>query len=98
MMRRMLLFGNLRLRGHPVSSLYSIINFRGVVPVHILAVWKLHVPPRLHVFLWLLANNKLLTRDNLVKRQNVPDLNYGFCFENETCEHLFFDCVVAKVL
>jgi hypothetical protein len=75
---------------YSVSSLYAIINFRGVVPVHILAVWKLHVPPRLHVFIWLLANNKLLTRDNLVKRQNVPDLTCVFCSENETCERLFF--------
>jgi hypothetical protein len=78
---------------YSASSLYAIINFRGVVPVHIPIVWKLHVPPRLHVFLWLLANNKPLSRDNLVKRQNVPDLTCLFCSKNETCEHLFFECV-----
>jgi hypothetical protein len=52
---------------YSVSSMYDIINFRGIIPVHIPSVWKLNVPPRLHVFLWLIANNKLLTRDNRVK-------------------------------
>jgi hypothetical protein len=47
------------------SSLYAIVNFRGVMPVHISSVWKLKIPPRVHVFLWLLFYNKLLTKDNL---------------------------------
>jgi hypothetical protein len=66
--------------------------------VHAPAVWKLDVPPRLHVFLWLLANNKLLTRDNLAKRRPVEDQACLFCSENETSHHLFFDCYVAKLV
>ena len=34
-------------------------------------MWKLKVPPRIHIFLWLLANNKLLTRDNLAKGERL---------------------------
>jgi hypothetical protein len=30
--------------------------------------------------------------------QNVPDLACLFCSKNETCEHLFFECVVAKMM
>jgi hypothetical protein len=52
---------------YSVSSFYGIINNGGVIPVHTPAVWKLHIPPRIHVFLWLIANNKLLARDNLQK-------------------------------
>jgi hypothetical protein len=37
-----------------------------------------------------------ITRDNLVKRQRVDDFTYVFCNEIETCQHLFFDCVVAS--
>ena len=37
------------------SSLYHVINFRGVQPVFIPAVWKLYVPPKIHVFLWLFS-------------------------------------------
>ena len=83
---------------YSVRSFYAIINNRGVVPVHTPAVWSLKVPPRLHVFLWLLANNRLLTRYNLSKRRHVDDLSCLFCSEPETCHHLFFDCVVAKMV
>jgi hypothetical protein len=44
------------------------------------------------------VHNKILTRDNLVKRQSVDDLTYVFCNELETCNHLFFECVVAKAV
>jgi hypothetical protein len=41
-------------------------------------------------------HNKILKRDNLVKRQSVDDLAYVFCNEEEPWHHLFFDCVVAS--
>jgi hypothetical protein len=59
-------------------------------------VWKIKVPPKIHFFLWLIAHNKLLTRDNLCKRQHVDDLTCLFCNEEETCSHLFCDCVVIS--
>jgi hypothetical protein len=34
------------------QSLHKIINFRGVQPVHTLAIWNLKIPPRVHFFLW----------------------------------------------
>jgi hypothetical protein len=51
------------------SSLYKIITFRGITPLYIPSIWSLMVPPRIHVFLWLLSNNKLMTRDNLEKKE-----------------------------
>lgn len=51
------------------QSLYKIINFRGILPVYVPAVWNLKIPPRVHFFLWLLSKNKLLTRDNLSLRK-----------------------------
>ena len=53
---------------YSVQSLYSVVSFRGVTPVYVPAVWKLIIPPRIHIFLWLLSRNKLLTRDNLGKK------------------------------
>ena len=61
---------------YSVSSLYAIVNCRGIMPTFIPSVWKIHVLPRVHVFLWLLANNKLLTRDNLSKRQKLTDMSF----------------------
>jgi hypothetical protein len=55
------------------QSLYRVINFRVVLPMFVPVVWKLRVPPRIHFFLWLLSNDKLLIRNNLEKRRKVED-------------------------
>jgi hypothetical protein len=51
-----------------VKSMYVVINFRGIVSVQVHSVWKLKIPPKIQFFLWLVVHNKILTRDNLVKR------------------------------
>jgi hypothetical protein len=78
------------------QSLYGVINFKGVIPVYIPAVWKLLVSPRVHFFLWLMSHNKLLTRDNLAKRIKIDDPSCLFCGEDESIDHVFFECVVAR--
>ena len=45
--------------------------------------------------MWLCVYNKVLTRDNLNKSRQVEDLSCLFCRENESTQHLFFDCVVS---
>jgi hypothetical protein len=59
-------------------SLYSIINFRRVLPVYILAVWKIWVPPRVHFFMWLTSQDRSLTRNNLGKRRHLDDSSCVF--------------------
>jgi hypothetical protein len=81
-----------------VKSTYVVINFKGIIPVNVHLVWDIKIPPKIHFFLWLLAHRKNLTRDNLVKRQNVDDLTSLFCAELETCDHFFFDCDVATTV
>ncbi|XBH93904.1 hypothetical protein VPH35_084760 [Triticum aestivum] len=61
-------------------------------------IWKANVPQRIQIFLWLLVRNKLLTRDNLLKRQHVADTTCLFCNEAESVNHLLFYCVVAREL
>jgi hypothetical protein len=56
------------------------------------------VPPRVHIFRWLLANNKTLARDNLAKRRNLNDKTCVFCSELESVNHLFFQCCVAQAM
>jgi hypothetical protein len=53
-----------------IQCLYAVINNHSVKPVYVHVVWKLRIPPRVQIFLWLLSKNKLLTRDNLSKRKN----------------------------
>lgn len=79
-----------------MQSLYVAVSFNGIKPSHSPAVCGLKIPPRVQVFLWLLSNNKLLTRDNPSKRKNVDDKTCLFCGEFESIHHLFFDCCVAS--
>jgi hypothetical protein len=81
---------------YSVQSLYAAINNRGVQHVFTPVVWKIKVPPRIHIFLWFVANNKTLTRDNLLKRRPVEDGSCLFCVEQESVAHLFFVCCIAR--
>jgi hypothetical protein len=56
-----------------VQSLYDVINDWWVRQIYTPVVWKLFVPPRLHILFWLIANNKTPTRDNFAKRRFVDD-------------------------
>jgi hypothetical protein len=66
------------------------VNDRGIRQFFTPVVWKLAVPPRIHIFLWLVANNKILTRDNLAKRKIVDDKTCLFLWGTWNCESLTF--------
>lgn len=78
------------------KSLYAIINFRGVQPVFLPAVWNIRVPPKIQGLLWLFSQNKIMTCDNLRKRGMAKPLECVHCKEIESVYHLFFECVVAR--
>jgi hypothetical protein len=59
---------------------------------------KLDVPPSIHILFWLLANNKVLTRDSLAKRKQLDDKTCLFCKDAESVNHLFFECCVARLM
>jgi hypothetical protein len=46
------------------QSFYNVISYRGITLLYIPAVWNICVPPKIHLFLWLLSHNKLATVDN----------------------------------
>ena len=66
--------------------------------MYLLAIWKLVVPQKIHILLWLLSHNKLMTRDNLRKRHIIKPLDRLFCVEDENIHNLFFDYIVAKAI
>jgi hypothetical protein len=81
---------------YSVQSLYVVVNDRGRRQVFTAVKWKIGVPPRLHIFLWLLANDKILARNNLATRRHVEDGSCLFCADLESATHLMFECCVAK--
>ena len=61
------------------------------------SIWKAKLPLRIKVFLWLLENKVVLTKDNLIRRNWQGDPACYFCSNNESIDHLFFLCPMAKV-
>jgi hypothetical protein len=80
-----------------VSSMYQAFLDTNVVPNNS-HLWKIKVPLKIRVFLWLLYREAILTKDNLVKRNCHGNILCGFCNNFETIQHLFFDCTLAKFL
>jgi hypothetical protein len=78
-----------------LCQIASNIQFAIIKQIYTHITWKICVPPRIHILLWLLTNNKVLTRDNLAKRR-LKDKTCLFCTETELVTHQFFDCCVAK--
>jgi hypothetical protein len=59
-------------------------------------IWKGKFPPKIKIFMWLLENNVLLTKENMVRRNWNGDTSCGFCDYFESSTHLFFTCHTAK--
>jgi hypothetical protein len=61
-------------------------------------IWKGKIPAKIKIFMWLVANNAILTKDNMIKRNWKGDPSCYFCQQPETVTHLLFKCPVAKVV
>jgi hypothetical protein len=77
-------------------SFYAIVNYRGIKPVYVPAIWNVTVPPRVQLFLWLLSHNRLAIADNLNKKGINKPVQCCFCSEAESVFLLFFNCTIAK--
>lgn len=53
-------------------------------------IWKGKIPEKIKIFLWLLTNDVVLSRDNLRRRKWQGDPSCVFCNSVETASHLFF--------
>ena len=49
-------------------------------------------------FMWYLKRGVILTKDNLARWNWNGNKQCCFCFSDETIQHLFIDCHVAKFL
>jgi hypothetical protein len=61
-------------------------------------LYKARLPEKIKIFIWLLEQKAILTKDNMIKRkwQGAPDCY--FCGEPEDCDHLMFLCPIARVV
>ena len=61
-------------------------------------MWKAKVPLKIKIFIWLVAQGAIMTKDNLCKRKWKENMSCAFCTDHETVQHIFFECLTAKYM
>jgi hypothetical protein len=61
-------------------------------------VWKTKIPEKVKTFMWLVEQQSIPTKDNMLKRRRQRDPTCYFCEAPESVDHLFFGCPIAKVV
>jgi hypothetical protein len=79
-----------------VKSVYEQLTKRDNGP-SFKRIWKTKVPKKIKVFMWLVEQNAILTKDNLIGKKWLGSPSCYMCGEHESIDHLFFSCPVAKV-
>ena len=82
-----------------VRSFYLVLSSKEGVSFPWKCIWKPKVPPRVAFFIWTVALERILTTDNL-RRRNIILVDWCcLCKEDgETIDHLFLHCKVAREL
>jgi hypothetical protein len=84
-------------RKFTVKSVYNHLTKNGNGPAY-RNIWKAKLPEKIRIFVWLLAQGVVLTKDNMLKKNWARDPGCYFCGSLETNDHLFFQCPIAKVV
>ena len=79
-----------------VKSHYQAL-IRREVPNLNKRLWNLKAPLKIKIFLWYLRRGVILTKDNLARRNWHENKTCCFCHEDETIQHLFFECRFARM-
>jgi len=58
-----------------VKSVYKFLTTNDA-DIYYKKIWKGKIPAKIKIFLWLVANNALLTRDNMTKRKWTGDPSF----------------------
>ncbi|KAJ1689899.1 hypothetical protein LUZ63_014054 [Rhynchospora breviuscula] len=80
------------------ASTYHILADPGLRSPYHSILWKLKVPPKVRIFLWLVLLDRILTQQNLMLR-NWPTISTCKCCSTdclETSVHLSIECDFAK--
>lgn len=66
--------------------------------LHLSIAGKGKILAKLKIFLWLVANNAISIKDNMLKRNWKGSPSYYFYDQDENAKHLLFSCCIAKVV
>ena len=81
----------------PSKVMYAALMDEKVLPIN-QPLWKLKIPLKIKVFIWLLHRGVILTKDNLARRNWKGSMLCCYCSYKENIAHLFFNCFSASLL
>ncbi len=82
-----------------VKSMYLFLQDSGVIDERFAHLWKLNLPLKVKIFVWLVLRRRMLTADLLLKRGWNGNGNCALCLgANETADHLFAGCAFTNSL
>jgi hypothetical protein len=82
-----------------VRYFYNILAYKETVHLPWKRIWQTKVPLKVAFFAWVVALGKILTLDNLRKRQVIAIDRCCMCKKSgDSVDHLFLHCEVACVL
>lgn len=82
-------------RGFSVKSLYNSFQTKKCEKIY-KVLWKMKLPFKIKIFLWLVLWMRILTKDNPLKRGWSGDHHCMFCAGDESIDHLFFGCPLLR--
>jgi hypothetical protein len=59
-------------------------------------IWKIKMPLKVKVFMWLVLKNCILTKDNLMRRGWTGNSQCHLCSSEENMSHLLFECTFVR--
>jgi hypothetical protein len=80
---------------YSTRSLYRFITFAGVIDVQMREIWNAKIPLKVQVFLWMAWHDRIQTVQQLRKRNWVKAQVCKFCEQEESVNHLLFQCPIA---
>jgi hypothetical protein len=80
-----------------VKSVYDHLS-RGDVGPSFSRVWRSKLPEKIKIFMWVLEQKAILTKDNMIRRKWQGDPGCYFCGNPEDCDHLMFTCPILRVV
>ena len=80
------------------ASAYRSLHDRGIRCPYAKLLWKMKIPTKVRIFIWLISQNSLLTQEVLIIRGCNVVHGCALCSsgEIETGEHMLWECQYAK--
>ena len=82
-----------------MASAYKVLNNGGTRMSGSDVIWKTPAPSKVRAFIWLVANDAILTKENLIRRHCPIDDSCVRCQRGiESTEHLFLLCPFSQCI